>query len=193
MALDFHIFSLDQVDGGQVYQVTLGGGKKLSRGDFIQVGLHFLAGLPGFQGTAVGQIDFHNVAMAFQKKNLGDFFYPDSSAYQPKDDFGAAALPDIAYGPVQGFVELGLGKGFQQIIRGLYGKSVYGKFVAGGQEDDFRLAVFFPEGTGHLGAQNARHAHIQQDDIERAPLADGIDKGEAIGIGPVFHGFFFVL
>lgn len=193
MALDLYVIGFDQVDGAQVHQIAFVGGYELTRGDFVQVRLHVLAGFPGFQGTVVSQVYLQHMAVTFQEQDLGDFFHPDASAHQPEDHLGAVPLADVGNGTVHGLGELGLGKGLQEIIRGFHLKSFHGKFVAGGEKNDFRPAVVVPELPGHIGAQNPGHAHIQQHNIEQGPLVHRFHKGKSVFKGLAAHIFFAVL
>ena len=130
-------------------------------------------------------MDLQDVAVALEVEDLRDFLDTESAAYETQHDLGAAALADEGDGPVHRLVELALRKRLQQVVRGLDRKGIHGEFIARRQEDDLRAAAELAQFLCHLRAKDARHADVEQDDIEDSTLIDCVDEGKGVVKGLV--------
>ena len=178
MAMNLHVFCLDQMNDIEVHEVALVGRSELSRRNLVEFFFHFLDGFSRFQHGVVAEMDLDDVAMAFHVQDAGNLLDPDAAAHEPEDHLGAVPLADVGEGPVHSLVELILRKGLQEIVRRLYGKGIDGKFIARGQEDDFGPAVPVSELLCRVHARKTRHADIEQDNVEHSAMLNGIDEGK---------------
>ena len=76
------------MDGGQVHQISFIRGDELSRCDLVETGFHVLDGFACFHKGSVREVDFKDMAVAFQIREMADLLGPDSSADKVQDDLG---------------------------------------------------------------------------------------------------------
>lgn len=161
MSLYFDIVALYDVNCGLVDDITFSGRDELAGNDGFKGLQQSRQGLACFQHGAVMGVDLLDVAVAFDKEQVVDFFDLDAAANEAEDDFFAMPLVDHIHDPVHGLVELFLCKWLGQIVGGPDIEGFDGEFIARRQEDDFCLTFLFSHFTGDIGSQQAGHADIQ--------------------------------